>query len=64
MFKSNTYSLAERSALSNGNLVTFLNTESWGDVGGNVLVSLFISGVLGDIVEVFAAEDDGTVHLG
>lgn len=59
-----TYSLAQRSALSNGNLVTLLNTESRGDVGGNVLVSLLVTGVLGDEVKVLAADDDGTVHLG
>lgn len=59
-----TYSLAQRPALSNGNLVTLLNTEGWGDVGGEVLVSLLVTGVLGDEVEVLAADDDGTVHLG
>jgi hypothetical protein len=59
-----TYSLAQRPALSNGNLITLLNTEGWGDVGGEVLVSLLVTGVLGDEVEVFAADDDGPVHLG
>lgn len=59
-----TYSLAQRSALSNGNLVTLLNTEGWGDVGSEVLVSLLVTGVLGDEVKVLAADDDGTVHLG
>lgn len=59
-----TYSLAQRSALSNGNLVTFLDTESGGNVGSEVLVSLLISGILGDVVEVFTADDESTVHLG
>lgn len=59
-----TYSLAQRSALANGNLVTLLNTEGRGDVGGEVLVSLLVTGVLGNEVEVLAADDDGTVHLG
>lgn len=59
-----TYRLAQRSALSNGDLVTLLNTEGRGDVGGQVLVSLLVTGVLGDEVEVLAADDDGTVHLG
>lgn len=59
-----TYSLAQRSALSNRNLVTLLNTEGWGDVGGEVLVSLLVTGVLGNEVEVLAADDDGAVHLG
>ena len=59
-----TYSLAQRSALANGDLVTLLNTESRGDVSGQVLVSLLISVILGNEVKVFAANDDGTVHLG
>ena len=29
-----------------------------------VLVSLLVTGVLGNVVEVFAADDDGSVHLG
>lgn len=33
-------------------------------MGGNVLVSLLVTGVLGDEVEVFLADDDGSVHLG
>jgi hypothetical protein len=33
-------------------------------VGGKVLVSLLVTVVLGDVVEVFTADDDGTVHLG
>lgn len=59
-----TYSLAERSALANGNLVTLLNTEGGGDVGGQVLVALLVTGVLGDEVEVLAADDESSVHLG
>lgn len=59
-----TYSLAERTALANGDLVTLLDTESGRNVGGNVLVSLLVTGVLGDEVKVFPADDDGSVHLG
>lgn len=59
-----TYSLAQRAALANGNLVTLLDTESGGDVGGEVLVALLVTGVLGNEVEVLAADDDGAVHLG
>lgn len=59
-----TYSLAQRTALADGNLVTLLNTESRGNVGGEVLVALLVTGVLGDEVKVLAADDDGTVHLG
>ena len=45
-----THSLAERSALANGNLITLLNTESRRDVCGKVLVSLLVTGVLGNVV--------------
>lgn len=61
---NSTYGLGQRSALANGDLVTLLNTESWRDVGGKVLVALLVTGVLGDEVEVLAADDQGTVHLG
>lgn len=64
MGKRKTYSLAERSALANGNLVTLLNTESGRDVGGEVLVSLLVTGVLGDEVEVLSSDNEGSVHLG
>jgi len=33
-------------------------------VGGEVLVALLVTVVLGDEVEVLAADDDGAVHLG
>jgi hypothetical protein len=59
-----TYSLAEGPALANGDLITLHNAESRGNVGGKVLVALLVTGVLGDEVEVFAADDDGSVHLG
>jgi hypothetical protein len=57
------YSLAERTALSNRNLVTIFDTERWADVCSQVLVSLLITGVLGDEVEVFAADDKSSMHL-
>lgn len=59
-----TYSLAERAALANGDLVTFFNTESRGNVSGQVLVALLVTVVLGDVVEVFTADNESTVHLG
>ena len=59
-----TYSLAQRPALADGNLVTLLDTESGGDVGGEVLVALLVTGVLGDVVKVLSADDQSTVHLG
>jgi hypothetical protein len=57
-------SLGERTALADGNHVTLLNTESGGDVGRQVLVAALVTVVLRDVVEVFAADDKGTVHLG
>lgn len=33
-------------------------------MGSQVLVALLVTVVLGDVVEVFTADDDGTVHLG
>lgn len=59
-----TYSLGQGTALADGNPVTLLNTESGRDVSSKVLVSLLVTVVLGDVVEVFTADDDGTVHLG
>jgi hypothetical protein len=59
-----TYSLAERPALADGDLVTLLDTEGGADVGGEVLVALLVTVVLGDEVEVLPADDDGAVHLG
>ena len=58
-----TYGLAQRSALSNCNLITLLNTERWADMRCQVLVSLLVSGVFRDKVKVFAADDEGSVHL-
>jgi hypothetical protein len=51
--------LGEGPALADDDLVTGLDTESGGDVGGEVLVALLVTGVLGDEVEVFTADDQG-----
>jgi hypothetical protein len=59
-----TYSLRKRSALANGNLVTLLNTESGGNVGGEVLVALLVTRVLGDEVKVLSSDNQSSVHLG
>ncbi len=56
--------LGDWSTLTNGNNVTNLDTESWGDVDWNVLVSLFVSVVFWNVVQVVSSDDDGTVHLG
>jgi hypothetical protein len=44
-------------------LVTGLDTESGGDVGGEVLVALLVTGVLGNEVEVFTTDDQGACEL-
>jgi hypothetical protein len=54
----------DHSYLANGNLVTWHHTESRRDVRGKVLVPLLITGVFGDEMEVFAADDERAVHLG
>lgn len=59
-----TYSLAQWAALADGDLVTLLDTESWGNVRSEVLVALLVTGVFWDEVEVLAADDEGSVHLG
>ena len=51
--------LGKRPALANDDGVTRLDTESGGDVCGEVLVALLVTGVLGDEVEVFTADDQG-----
>jgi len=56
--------LAQRPALADSDLVTLLNTESRGHMGGEVLVTLLVTVVLGDEVKVFSPDDEGTVHLG
>jgi hypothetical protein len=44
--------LGQRSALSNGNLVTGVDSESRGAVGGEVLVPLLVTPVLGDAIGI------------
>jgi len=45
-------------------MVTLLDTESRRTVSRNVLVSLLVTRVLADEVEILAADDYGSVHLG
>ena len=53
-------SLGEGPALADDDLVTGLDTEGGRDVCGEVLVALLVTGVLGDEMEVFTADDQGT----
>lgn len=57
-------SLGERAALANGDNVSNLDTESGRAVGGQVLVPLLVTRVLGHEVEVLPSDDDGAGHLG
>ena len=56
-------SLAEGSAFTNHNNVSFLDGEGWWAVNWYVSVSLFVSVVLGHVVEVISSDDDGSLHL-
>lgn len=51
--------LGERPALADNDRVTGLNTEGRRDVRSEVLVALLVTGVLGDEVKVFTADDQG-----
>ena len=55
--------LGQWAALTDGNDITLVETEAWAEVGWDVLVSLFISLVLWNVVQVVAADDDATSHF-
>jgi hypothetical protein len=46
------HSLAQRSALANGNIITLLDSKARRNVGGKVLVTFLVSIILFDVVEV------------
>jgi hypothetical protein len=52
--------LGEGAALTHDDLVAGLDTEGGGDMRGEVLMALLVSRVLGNEMEVFAADDEGT----
>jgi len=56
--------LGDWSALSDGDDITDLESESWGAVDGHSLMTLLESVVLLDVVEVITADDNRSVHLG
>jgi len=60
---STTYSLAQRSTLSNNNLVTILDTERGRDMCCKVFVSFLVSRVFRDKVKIFSADDECAVHF-
>lgn len=49
--------LGERSALSDGDDVSIVDSECWGCVGGEVLVSLLVPSVLGHELQIFSSDD-------
>lgn len=56
--------LAERTALSNGNDITILHVKGRRAVHSNVLMPLFETPVLGNVVQVVPANNNCTLHLG
>lgn len=55
--------LGKWSALSDGDDVSFLDSETRGAVGNDVLMSLLVSIVLLDVVEIVSSDNDGVSHL-
>lgn len=58
------YSLWQRSALANNNMIPFFHTEAWGYVSWDVWMPLLISLVFFDIMKVVPSDCDGPRHLG
>ena len=59
-----TNSLGEGTALSNGNNISLLDGERGRAVGSNVLVTLFETTVLDNVMQIIPSNDDGSLHLG
>ena len=57
-------SLAERSAFTNDNDVTFLDWESWRAVDWDVSVSFFISIVFWNVVKIISSDNNSSLHFG
>jgi hypothetical protein len=57
------HSFRQRPALANDDMVTFLDTEAWGDVSRNVGMPLLIPLIFLHKVEVVPANNDSPVHL-
>ena len=56
--------LGKRAALSNGYDVSLLDGEGRGAVDGNVLVTLFETTVLGNVVQIVPPDNNGSLHFG
>ena len=55
--------LGKGTALSDGDNISFLDREGRTAVGSDVLVSLFETTVLSDVVKVVSSNDDSSLHL-
>ncbi len=55
--------LGKGSALSNGDNITLLDSETRGAMSDDVSMSLLVSIVLFDIVEIVSSDDQGVFHL-
>ena len=49
--------------MPDSDLVALFDTESWRHVGRDVLVPLLVTLIFGDVVQVVAADDEGSVHF-
>jgi hypothetical protein len=56
--------LGQWTALSNEDDVTFFYWESRGNMGRDISMSLFVSVVFGDVVQVISPDHNGALHLG
>lgn len=55
--------LAEWSAFTNDDNISFLNGEGWRAVDWKISVSFFISIVFWNVVEIISSDDDGSLHF-
>ena len=56
-------SLGKRSAFSNGDNISLLDSEAWRAVSNDVSMSLLISVILLNIVEIVSSNNDSVFHL-
>lgn len=59
-----THSLRQRSALTHYDSVSLMASEARGNVCSNIRVTLLITLVFLNVMEVISAHNDGSVHLG
>lgn len=56
-------SLGNRSTFTDGNNITFLDSETWRTMSDNVGMSLFVSIILFDKVEIISSNNKSVFHL-